>query len=269
MKQCYWCKTNYEKGVGKFCSRSCLGKNGASNRKLIKCELCNKEFRKENLKKHKISCIKKHEKKNCPECGNEFKGLKKYCSRSCSNKQGGKINAIKNIDLLKQNKYWGNCKGPAEPKEKQYCKKCGIECSGKTGYCKTCWSKSEENRKQQSINTKRAISEGRLDRWYKSKDGSYAEKWWQQYFNDNNIEYDWQRREGLFLIDFALEKNGQKIDFEVDGAQHENRKEHDIKRAEKLAQKGYITFRVKWYNKKKKEEIESEKQRFWSFWNSL
>lgn len=55
-------------------------------------------------------------------------------------------------------------------------------------------------------------------------------------------------------MDFFIEKNGVKIDLEIDGKQHlyEDRKIHDKERDEFLTEKGYIIYRVPW------NEINSE-----------
>ena len=67
-----------------------------------------------------------------------------------------------------------------------------------------------------------------------------------------NVRREWN---GYFL-DFYIEKNGKKIDFEVDGKQHwcePERMEHDKERDAKLSELGYLVYRVRWNNINKEE----------------
>ena len=49
-----------------------------------------------------------------------------------------------------------------------------------------------------------------------------------------------------YFLDFLIEKNGKKIDLEIDGKQHKDRKEHDVERDAFLSENGYVVYRVKW-----------------------
>jgi very-short-patch-repair endonuclease len=281
MKTCKLCNKEFEKGIKDYCSWSCRNKDSAKNVKYIICKICNKEIRQSNLSVHKKSCKRLNTEKNCPKCKKVFKGDNKFCSHSCANSH---IISEEHKEKLRQNKYWGNNVIIREKKvknkivkektikirEKKYCVICNKEITSKE-YCKQHYMLKPGYSEKQSLALKKAIQEGKLDRWYKNKEGSYAEKWWQQFLKDNNIAFIWQHREGLYLLDFVLEKNGKKIDFEIDGKQHlwEDRKLHDIKRAAKLKEKGYDTFRVQWFYAKDIEKIENEKQNFLDFWSSI
>ena len=62
---------------------------------------------------------------------------------------------------------------------------------------------------------------------------SYAERFWMNVLDNNNIKYQKEYSlNGKYFLDFLLEKNGKKIDLEIDGKQHqyEERKIHDKKK---------------------------------------
>lgn len=66
--------------------------------------------------------------------------------------------------------------------------------------------------------------------------------------NDNDISFireDFSTKK--YFLDFLIEKNGKKIDLEIDGKQHEyeDRKAHDILRDQYLTDLGFIVYRIK------------------------
>ena len=78
---------------------------------------------------------------------------------------------------------------------------------------------------------------------------SYAERFWMNALDNNNIKYQKEYSlNGKYFLDFLLEKNGKKIDLEIDGKQHqyEERKIHDKKRDEYIISEGYIVYRISW-----------------------
>lgn len=63
--------------------------------------------------------------------------------------------------------------------------------------------------------------------------------------DDYNITYvreDFSTKK--YFLDFLIEKNGKKIDLEIDGKQHKDRKDHDKERDEYLTNLGYIIYRI-------------------------
>jgi very-short-patch-repair endonuclease len=147
------------------------------------------------------------------------------------------------------------------------CPICGIEFYGRLnkngnyGKFKTCSSECEK--KLRSINSKisvnNLIKNGKHKGWIKRNIISYAEKFWINVLDNNNIEYTKEyplKRENSqsYFLDFYIELNNRKIDLEIDGKQHlfEDRKEHDKIRDEYIKAKGIEVYRIPW------NEINSE-----------
>lgn len=114
-------------------------------------------------------------------------------------------------------------------------------------------SRSEQSRKiQQTL-----ITEGKHQGWKSRNTKSYAEKFWKEVLDNNNIPYQEEyvlKKSDLgidslsnFFLDFLLPGN---IDLEIDGKQHnyEDRKEHDKERDAILSQHGYTIYRIQWIN---------------------
>ena len=113
--------------------------------------------------------------------------------------------------------------------------------------------KSDVSRNTQN----RLIAEGKHHGWKSRNTKSYAEKFWKEVLDNNNIPYQAEyvlKKSDLgidslnnFFLDFLLPGN---IDLEIDGKQHnyENRKEHDKERDAILSQHGYTIYRIQWIN---------------------
>ena len=76
------------------------------------------------------------------------------------------------------------------------------------------------------------------------------------------------------FLDFLIEKNGKKIDLEIDGKQHEikERKEHDEERDKYLTDNGYIVYRVPWNDIKTEEgklQMKEKIEKFLNFYITL
>ena len=105
---------------------------------------------------------------------------------------------------------------------------------------------------------------------------SYAEKFWVKVLDNNNIPYIKEYHlNNKYFLDFLIEKNGKKIDLEIDGKQHtySDRVEHDKIRDEYVIAEGYIVYRIPW-NKMTGKQEESEQTKlkineFLDFYNSL
>lgn len=121
-------------------------------------------------------------------------------------------------------------------------------------YCsRTCSRKNngscESARKKISEKVQQRLKDGTFSGWKTRKDKapSYAEQYFINLFNNENI-VGWQRdyKAGRWFIDFAfLDK---KIALEIDGKQHEERKEQDKIKDDFLSENGWKVFRIKWVN---------------------
>ena len=113
-------------------------------------------------------------------------------------------------------------------------------------------------RSQQSKQIQKSlIAEGKHQGWKSRNTKSYAEKFWKEVLDNNNIPYQEEyvlKKSDLgidslnnFFLDFLLPCN---IDLEIDGKQHnyEDRKEHDKERDAILSQHGYTIYRIQWIN---------------------
>jgi very-short-patch-repair endonuclease len=143
------------------------------------------------------------------------------------------------------------------------------------------WSRTEEGRKKRSENTKasytdekraiyskrfsdriktpefkaalskgikKTVEEGNWPGWKTRMKGetSWAERYFMDRFDENNITYEREFKINRFWVDFAF--IDKKIVLEIDGKQHEyiERKLHDEKRDIIIEKAGWKIFRIKW-----------------------
>lgn len=122
---------------------------------------------------------------------------------------------------------------------------------------------------------KLAKEEGRNMSWKSRNIISYAERFWIQVLNNNNIQYQKEfYLDKKYFLDFLIEKNNQKIDLEIDGKQHtyQERIEHDKERDEYVTNAGYIVYRIPWNSissEKGSLEMKEKIDKFLEFYNSL
>jgi len=118
--------------------------------------------------------------------------------------------------------------------------------------------------KKHSEETKKKISESRIKFLRKnphmvpyklnhySKGRSYAEEYWKDVLDSNNLMYEEQYQIGPYQLDFAFVEN--MIDLEIDGDQHfldRRIVESDKRRNLYLENLGWKVIRVKWSEYKK------------------
>lgn len=80
---------------------------------------------------------------------------------------------------------------------------------------------------------------------HKSRGETYAEKYFREWLQTENIEFIQEYKFSRFSFDFLV----GNVDLEIDGAQHKNDKriaQHDIKRTQIIEQAGFIVYRVFW-----------------------
>lgn len=195
----------------------------------------------------------------CERCGqvmHEKFGSGRFCSAACSQAREHsketkqKIRESLNQTLLSKQK--------APVCSKKSCKVCNkpIKSYNKTGLCRYCLDHTDEGFKvKQELGKKgytTAQEHGTHKGWQSRKITSYAEKFWKQVLDNNNISYE---REFLivcnsthYFLDFRLERNGKLVDLEIDGKQHTytDRAEADVIRDNNLQSLGYIIYRIPW-----------------------
>ena len=152
---------------------------------------------------------------------------------------------------------------------------CLINKSGNLSFTKTC---SYNCHKQLQIQrgketAKRVMDEGRFVGWKTRNIKSYAETFWHNVLQNNNIEYISEYFiDKKYFLDFYIIKNGVEIDLEIDGKQHKSRKEHDKIRDEYITSKGIVVYRIDWneINSKKGSLMMKEKiDNFLDFYNNI
>ena len=125
---------------------------------------------------------------------------------------------------------------------------------------------------------KRLIENGTHKGWQSRNITSYAERFWMQVLDNNNIKYQREvpvkHEKTNYFLDFVIEHNGKLIDLEIDGKQHtyEDRRISDVVRDLYLTQCGYLVYHVVWNeissefgNNKMKEKIDA----FLAFYNDI
>lgn len=134
--------------------------------------------------------------------------------------------------------------------------------------------------KIRSNNIQERIKKGTFNGWQTRNITSYPEKFFIKILKNNNlfdeceVNYLISKRklglneEGNYFLDFYF-KNKQ-IDLEIDGSQHEYRKEHDNKRDSIILLNGITVYRIKWKSINSdngKKYITEEIQKFLNFYN--
>lgn len=235
------------------------------------------------------------EKHTCEKCGKvmtEYFGSGRFCSRSCANSRQhseeskNKIKTSVQKHLVNIGVYVMSSADNVEDetyvlKSQRYCVKCGekVGKNNKSGYCKHCFYTSpawtEQKKKQSDTMRNKQYPRWNINRQQKS----YAEKFFEQVLQNNSIYYVQEYPvlntiSRYYYLDFYIEKNGIKIDLEIDGQQHSQveRHVHDILRDEFLQNNGFIVYRIPWNeisSEAGKDIMKSKILDFLSFYNSF
>lgn len=129
--------------------------------------------------------------------------------------------------------------------------------------------------KKSSESMEKNISEGRHQGWKSRNIISYPEKFWADVLDNNHIVYEREKYVfNKYFLDFVIEKNGVKIDLEIDGKQHlyEERQKHDFERDKFLSEQGYVVYRIPWNeinSEKGKETMKNKINDFLLFFNNF
>lgn len=240
------------------------------------------QISKKNLSNHWLEIQKRDYELNpkyCEYCGKKLsfeKRFAKCCNQSCGSALGNKKKGARSEETkqkisntffegIKQHKYkLANQYGEyVYGVRKCICKYCNKEFESNKfqKYCSDeCRQKSIS--KQMSLLRQKEIQNGTFQGWKSRNITSYAEKFWKQVLDNNDIkhireqlvEYGNSGNGERYFLDFYIEINNRKIDLEIDGKQHlyEDRKEHDKIRDEYIKSKGIEVYRISW------NEINSE-----------
>lgn len=231
------------------------------------------------------------EPKKCLCCGKLLKyGQKKFCSNSCSATYNNKLRIVsedtkkKISESLKRNNQNKRIKN-SQNKYLQYseyitkaCKICGCLFKvyrNKFGNFSKKSVCSDECRHQLMILAgktayKKSKENGTHKPWMTRNISSYAEKFFENVLDNNNISYirEFYVKDLKYFLDFKINMNGINIDLEIDGKQHERTTDHDKKRDVQLKKLGYIVYRIPWNNinnESGKDEMKSKIDEFLSF----
>lgn len=228
--------------------------------------------------------------KLCLGCKNPInydKRFNNFCCKSCSASYNNKLRLVSeeqkikvSLTLLNKNK-----NKLSNNKIIRVCLNCNKEfevlrkLSGGISKAKYCSKECGINgmRRNVRIFLLNSIKNGTHKGWSTRKIISYPEQFFIDVFNSRNISYKFNfpvnKRKDLgldnsanYFLDFYFED--KKIDLEIDGSQHEYRKEHDTTRDENLSKIGIYIYRIKWINinsKKGKSYIKKEINKFLKF----
>lgn len=171
---------------------------------------------------------------------------------------------------------------------KAICKYCDKEFirpkrkSGKTSQVRYCSEECKILGRHNAISTgvKKSFEEGRNVGFIPRDKPSKPEDFWQRVLTSKNIPFEFNYtvthtptaicKGTWFSLDFYIQKDNIKIDFEVDGKQHtyKDRAIFDKERDKILTDFGYIVFRLPW-KKFDSEILTSQVNQFLKFYSSL
>lgn len=248
------------------------------------CEKCGKEFTQElKLKDY----LKGNHKRFCSsQCANSHPWVKEKTKEFVCIDCGVKIirsnrsnpKKVRCDECKKKHKIQRSLSNDSN---KRICVICGKEFYPKLikgGFSKSKTCSEECARKWRSDNSKKSylklIHEDRFKGWMSRSQISYAEQFWIKVLNNNNISFIHEYKVDKYFLDFYIEKNGKKLDLEIDGKQHlyPERVEADIIRDIFLKERGYIVYRIPWNKMHNDEDCKITKEKinkFLEFYNQL
>ena len=240
----------------------------------------------------------KNNPKTCKNCGKIIPYERKdnnFCSQSCATKYNNAQREPKSKEEKEKIstsllKYHGWSDEEIEKiksgelkitrkKISKVCPVCHKEFKGtpKQIYCsKECVHNSPEYREKLRQSQFDLVKNGTHKGWQIRPLNSYAEKFWMDVLDENNIGYIREDHTNQkYFLDFLIEKDGIFIDLEIDGRQHTHpdRIEHDKERDEFITNElGYIVYRVPWNEVNSdngKVKMKEKIDKFLEFYNSL
>ena len=226
----------------------------------------------ENYEIDIIEMIGNNRKNFCLECGARIPARKKFCNSSCAAKYNNRRRTLseekkrkisesvrKHWELFPENRadvIKGWHKENYLERHTFTCKNCGKIFFSKNLHAKFCCPKCARDNEDTKVKIRTKVNEriknGTFSGWKSRNIRSYPETFWEGVLKNNNITFipeDFSTKK--YFLDFLIEKNGNKIDLEIDGKQHKERKEHDIERDKFLTENGFIVYRIKWNGRQK------------------
>lgn len=196
----------------------------------------------------------------CLYCGKELKSKRnKFCDHSCSAKYNNARRHLSSETKEKISKTFTEKYGKiVEEKHLSHCVICGKEFvpyklkNKRFSSTKTCSDECAHLLKilRSKESQEKLLKEGRHKGWQSRNIISYAEQFWINVLQNNNIEYQKEYYFGKYFLDFYIVKGDKQIDLEIDGKQHlyQERKQHDKERDEYLKNNNIIVYRIAWNN---------------------
>lgn len=299
-KYCLWCgkQLPFEKRKSKCCNQSCAT-SYSNTQKGSRSEETKNKIRESCKQAYLNGTFIPHNQYTCPTSKKyNINAVNKIRVESTNVKKTPKYFKLLS-DLLKDNEYNKYCLNldNYEYKEKYVnikslqlhtCSNCGKEFYrritkfGNFVKTKQCCDKCqiEYNRKTSKENVQKRIENGTFKGWQSRNILSYPEKFWTKVLENNKIDFipnkpvKQENNMSCYFLDFYIEKNGRKIDLEIDGKQHKykDRQESDKKRDKYLKLLGYEVYRIEWntINKKSGKELMKEKiDKFIKYYNNI
>ncbi len=218
--------------------------------------------------------------KKCPVCNREFQNFsgggkeKTTCSIKCSNSY--KPKRIKGSEKPRKS---------SKIKLKKFnCVICRFDFEKFTSrnLIKTC-SNECRNKLHRKIQNK-LIEDGFHKGWKSRNIESYPERFFKKVLTGMKINYIFNmpvskkdlgiESSSFYFLDFFINKNGVKIDLEIDGKQHKisERLSSDVERDRLLSSNSYLVYRIEWNpinNEKGKEMMKNKISEFVEWYNSI
>lgn len=246
----------------------------AKERSIIAGKTNSKNIELKKLKALSQWITEQHKCEHCGKVMTEKFGSGRFCCRACANSHEHSEETKQKISMQSR-KY---------NKPKKICSICGkkLKSINKVGLCAHCLNTTEEGKQLKITLGKQGYvtmkANGTHKPWQSRGITSYAEKFWKKVLDNNKIIYQRElpvkHENSNYFLDFYIEVNGNKIDLEIDGKQHQykERIESDAIRDAYLSSIGYLIYRISWneiQSEAGKLKMQNKINKFLEFYNAL
>lgn len=262
------------KNINRFCGSSCAAFHNTAKRDCSHPDERRKKIKKALLQRSVDAGRRvaldvdallsiSHECANCKEKFSTTRHRNKFCKNCSEEKRQRREDEIK----YGFQKSCAFC-GVSFVTMYKNTKTCSFSCARSVANLKIDKEKQKE-RGQAAI--RKLMDEGRWKGWSGRGAPSFPEKYVSGLLDARGISYETEYRIDRFSLDFAFPD--LKIDFEVDGKQHDQPKQaaHDINRDAFLTEHGWTVFRLKWASIKNpvgKEKVQEQFDKFLTLLNA-